>query len=249
MATQTPEELRHHLEEQLGFLKTSAELFDKGNRAEAKRLALGVRVLLHDTAQSHSLLGQLGLKELKFLDTASPKPETVKTSYAGLVGTSFMSGPSECVPHLDTGAKNFLPFDQWWNAPIIADSQQRQITRRHLILNITNKDGGAHVDPELDEIYAGVSRGNAMGRMRNSGEGWEAIPGLEHASARQIAHEVIMSLDPNYKPVPVEKPGHLVVGDFKIGVGSGDAPRFRKVGRNDLCPCGSGTKYKRCHGR
>lgn len=22
-----------------------------------------------------------------------------------------------------------------------------------------------------------------------------------------------------------------------------------KVGRNDLCPCGSGIKYKRCHGR
>ena len=22
-----------------------------------------------------------------------------------------------------------------------------------------------------------------------------------------------------------------------------------KVGRNDLCPCGSGKKYKACHGR
>jgi preprotein translocase subunit SecA len=28
--------------------------------------------------------------------------------------------------------------------------------------------------------------------------------------------------------------------------GSGDA--FARVGRNDLCPCGSGRKYKRCHG-
>jgi uncharacterized protein YchJ len=23
----------------------------------------------------------------------------------------------------------------------------------------------------------------------------------------------------------------------------------QKVGRNDLCPCGSGKKYKHCHGR
>jgi preprotein translocase subunit SecA len=23
---------------------------------------------------------------------------------------------------------------------------------------------------------------------------------------------------------------------------------FANVGRNDLCPCGSGRKYKRCHG-
>ncbi|WP_443090102.1 SEC-C metal-binding domain-containing protein [Dictyobacter aurantiacus] len=27
-----------------------------------------------------------------------------------------------------------------------------------------------------------------------------------------------------------------------------DANGFPKVGRNDLCPCGSGKKYKKCHG-
>ncbi|MBT4094380.1 MAG: hypothetical protein HOE85_10465, partial [Nitrospinaceae bacterium] len=25
--------------------------------------------------------------------------------------------------------------------------------------------------------------------------------------------------------------------------------RFATAGRNDPCPCGSGEKYKRCHGR
>ena len=34
--------------------------------------------------------------------------------------------------------------------------------------------------------------------------------------------------------------------------GSSDGPAQRrageKVGRNDLCPCGSGKKYKKCHG-
>jgi preprotein translocase subunit SecA len=31
---------------------------------------------------------------------------------------------------------------------------------------------------------------------------------------------------------------------------NGNAPRVTgdKVGRNDLCPCGSGKKYKKCHG-
>ncbi|MBM4262083.1 MAG: preprotein translocase subunit SecA [Deltaproteobacteria bacterium] len=40
-------------------------------------------------------------------------------------------------------------------------------------------------------------------------------------------------------------------GDEAIGPGRSD-PKKRaadKVGRNDLCPCGSGKKYKRCHGR
>ena len=30
--------------------------------------------------------------------------------------------------------------------------------------------------------------------------------------------------------------------------GRGGTPASRKVGRNDACPCGSGKKYKRCHG-
>ena len=30
------------------------------------------------------------------------------------------------------------------------------------------------------------------------------------------------------------------------GVAADD--RFANVGRNDMCPCGSGRKYKRCHG-
>jgi uncharacterized protein YecA (UPF0149 family) len=28
-----------------------------------------------------------------------------------------------------------------------------------------------------------------------------------------------------------------------------DNTKVPKVGRNELCPCGSGKKYKKCHGR
>jgi spermidine synthase len=34
-------------------------------------------------------------------------------------------------------------------------------------------------------------------------------------------------------------------GSFPL---SADDPLFYKVGRNDLCPCGSGKKFKKCHG-
>jgi len=64
------------------------------------------------------------------------------------------------------------------------------------------------------------------------------------------------------------KPGiHYQTGDLKIPIGryrftlSGFAltpealsaadllePRVARVGRNEPCPCGSGKKYKRCHG-
>ena len=29
----------------------------------------------------------------------------------------------------------------------------------------------------------------------------------------------------------------------------GDANLFARVGRNEPCPCGSGKKYKQCHGK
>ena len=36
---------------------------------------------------------------------------------------------------------------------------------------------------------------------------------------------------------------------FPAGFGFQDRPAFgRKMGRNELCPCGSGRKYKRCCG-
>lgn len=248
---QSESELEKHLEEHLGFLRTSAELFDKGNKTEAKRLAVSVRVLVHDTKQSRSLLGQLSKKDRDFLDTAQPRTKTVVTSYTGLVGTSFMGGPSEYVPHLATHKGVMLPFAQWWDAPVIADFEQREISRRGLILAVANQDGGAHVDPELNEIYAGVSRANAMGRVRLRDTGWEAVPDLAQATVRQIAHEVLVTLDPQYAPVAVERPGHLVIGGFELGIAAEpipSPPRVQKVGRNDVCPCGSGKKFKRCHG-
>ncbi|HWP35664.1 MAG TPA: SEC-C metal-binding domain-containing protein, partial [Thermodesulfobacteriota bacterium] len=49
---------------------------------------------------------------------------------------------------------------------------------------------------------------------------------------------------------PAAQPGALI---FNRG-GDGGPPEpvrreGKKVGRNDPCPCGSGKKYKKCHGQ
>lgn len=63
-------ELLARLNEQLGFMDDSAQLFDDGKEAEYARLAVIVRVLVHDTKSSKSLLAQLGVKHsLKYLNT------------------------------------------------------------------------------------------------------------------------------------------------------------------------------------
>ena len=68
-------------------------------------------------------------------------------------------------------------------------------TRSKLVLSVSNTDGGAHVDPELDEAYAKFSRFNALGWkfLRNDiPEEFHNTPVLP--SIRQIAHEVLSTL-------------------------------------------------------
>jgi len=47
-----------------------------------------------------------------------------------------------------------------------------------------------------------------------------------------------------YTAPSADEPGH--VEQHAAASSAGD--QFSRVGRNDLCPCGSGRKYKRCHG-
>lgn len=66
-------ELVSMLREHLDFIALSARAFDAGAEGEAKRLAVSIAALVHDTKASHSLLDQLGIKEeLRFIDSATP---------------------------------------------------------------------------------------------------------------------------------------------------------------------------------
>ena len=53
---QTLDDLNSHLKEQIQFLLKSCQSYDEGFFSEAKRLAVVIRVLLHDTKDSYSLL-------------------------------------------------------------------------------------------------------------------------------------------------------------------------------------------------
>src|SRR5689334_20759377 len=76
---QTRDELLAHLADQVQFLSASAEAFDRGLEGEAKRLAVALRILLHDTRNQRSLLGQLSVKDaLRFDDVVGPEPPNAK---------------------------------------------------------------------------------------------------------------------------------------------------------------------------
>jgi SEC-C motif len=241
-------DLDEHLEEQLLFLRSSADAYDRGLDGEAKRLAVTLRVLLHDRGQSRSLLGQLDRLTGSFLSTAMPtSPGNVMTHH-GLVTLGLKGRETKYLAMLDVVPyKRWLSFSDWWDEVVFVDEEKREVTRGGLVTIAANQDGGAHVDPALDETYHALAKGDSMGWKHGDGE---RIPLAERAAIRQIAHEVLVTLLPNYTKSVEHKVDMFMAG--AMAYDTPDPPALSKVpepGRNDACPCGSGIKYKKCHGR
>lgn len=198
-----------NLEEQLEFLDLSCDLYDEGRIAEAKRLATTVRVLVHDTGASTSLLAHLGLKNklrwadgilVEQLQLMIREQSAGRPMYASLLTTiklpvGFLDDPGlvRHVPVFEIQAvgERYVPFDYWWETPRLSNSDLVPVGRKDIVLWLANKDGGAHVDGELPNGYLRISRGSTMGvTLANlPGKSWKddnPIP----ASMRQIAEEV-----------------------------------------------------------
>lgn len=217
---QTQDELQSHLSEQIGFLEAACSEFDKGKQAFAKPAATALRVLLHDTTRSQSLLGQLGRKsKIPFLDTAGQLLEENLATSTNLtlqrltvIDDNGRTAPAY-IPVLDdyahrtrlnrptafglnqeAAAGRRLSFDEWWTMPVVRDNSRTDFSRRDLILALCNKDGGAHIDPEIEEAYHRLSRANSVGWVA-FGAGEETPFGNPvPASVRQIAHEFLRSI-------------------------------------------------------
>lgn len=194
-------DLEKQLSEQIGFLITSCGLYDDGQHTEAKRLANTLRILFNETKKSRSLLGQLYLRDIQWIDTVDPYDPDNLVSHFGLFSIQI-DEPSGRIPWLipkgtPKGKLVKSKFNKWWlDHVVIANNSVNQIyfSRKKLILEVANTHGGAHVDPELDKVYAILSRGNALGITAvKSGKRYPLLS-PELPCLRQIAHEVLLTL-------------------------------------------------------
>lgn len=207
-------ELKAHLKEQISFLSLSCEHFDQGKKHEAKRIATNLRILLHDTKMSKSLIKQLGLESIHFLNTAEPYNPKNLISQVGLLSFKFNNSAGRRAWACPLGTPNKLPdkaylnFSEWWNMPVIsAKGKNKKIifSRKDLVLHLTDTDGGCHVDDTLDENYVALSRWNAVGITTIQEEIEKPIDNPILPSIRQIAHEVLSTFQKKF-PEFFEKP-------------------------------------------
>lgn len=211
----TKRDLEAHLADQIQLLELSAENFDQGTTAEYRRLAVGIRVLVHHTSKSHSLLSQLDRGDISFEDTALPLPPTTVRPHNGLT-TAVIGGPNQGHAAALGPSTRSVSFQEWWNAEVLRDIGGRRVTRRDLILTAANQDGGSHVDPELDEVYADISRENSMGTFFQTPRGLNPIQGIERSAIRQIAHEVLLTLKPGFSKQQNHSDALFVLRGFSV---------------------------------
>lgn len=195
---QSADDLRRHLAESVGFLEVSSAAFDGGSLAEAKRLATTLRVLAHDvTGKSVSLLHQLGIKDsMRFISTVGVDRPGNVAPYHGLVGIRLGGGVTfrARLANVSAAERREHPFDRWWNEVVIDNRAGTVLTRKDLILALANKDGGAHVDPELQSSYAALTRAVGVGWIGLTASAEGPVLEVELHSARQVAFEMLESL-------------------------------------------------------
>jgi hypothetical protein len=195
--------LLSRLREHVSFLDASAAAFDNGFEAEAKRLAVSLRVLLHHTAASQALLNQLGVTDrLRFTDTSEPiSPYTLGPSLGlvllrldGRTGAGTYIAPLGGLP--PPRIKPPTEFVRWWNVDLYIDEERTAWNRKQFVQTLANKEGGAHVDPKLNDAYERLVTSNGLGFSARTADGMQPFAGSPvAASVRQITYEVLTTLE------------------------------------------------------
>lgn len=184
------DKFRDHLWRQLSFLCASSASYDNGFEDEAIRIAVVIRVLIHQTRNSTSLLTHLNATNIHLLSTCPKMP---------LDGTTMMIGlgavqNGKYFAHLDNASiRRMISVKEWWNEVVYVLGEGTHLTRKDIVLGAANKDGGAHVDLQLDPKYEKLISFFQVREIRGDEViNWKDA-NAHYISLRQMAFELLRS--------------------------------------------------------
>jgi hypothetical protein len=194
---QSEDDLKKQLSDQMGFLQRSMEAFDAGVISEGKRIALAIRVLVHDTGNSTSLLKHLNIKDrIEYGHSKKPEPDLERAIVFYGVGREFDPQKGFFDVPILSDAIYSSAFDEWWDGIILINVPEGlEFSRRKAVLAVANTDGGAHVG-DLDSEYAKLSReGFGWVSIDTDGNESRQIDRTELVVVRQAGHELFHSIE------------------------------------------------------
>ncbi|KKQ79314.1 MAG: hypothetical protein UT02_C0040G0002 [Parcubacteria group bacterium GW2011_GWC2_38_7] len=260
----TKEQKEDDFKKQIKLLRESAKRYDAGNIEESLNLSNVLRKLLHDEGCCISLLGQLEKKKDGICSISLPFNTNQYKDFVKLacipVLIDVQSTRYEPILDIKKVARHIvvqkqIGFDEYWNE-IIISVKSNVFSRREMVLYMAEQGGGCHCDPSIGEKYARliydmdagvkVFYGEEGKLKKNYKECDSATTrNVENACIRHIAHEVLKTFDLDYKIEVIKIESVLTIIPFNIQKRQGQLISSG-VGRNSLCPCGSGKNYKKC---
>jgi preprotein translocase subunit SecA len=129
-------------------------------------------------------------------------------------------------------------------------SEQMRELERYVLLHSVDNHWIEHIDA-MDQLKQGIGL-RAIGQIdpvrAYQTEGFEMYEEMVHS----ITEETVKYMfNARIKKEPIKRTAVAEITD-EVGPGEPQRQSVRtqpKVGRNDPCPCGSGKKYKHCHGK
>jgi hypothetical protein len=196
--------LREKLEEQRHLLDKSIREFASGDLAEGVRLAIALRVLVHETGSSKPLLGQLtrNYLELKILDSKPTQEESVPpgtqqvVAMAVPISVKLTEKGVFLNPDLNVEAYATSIVGRWWTRPSLILPGLGGFSRREIVLGLADKEGGAHVDVNLSPRYRQLLDSKQL-QMGWSKEGVSPL-NLSRFMAAQAAVQLLDCLNKNF---------------------------------------------------
>ncbi|MET3111810.1 preprotein translocase subunit SecA [Salinicoccus halitifaciens] len=131
--------------------------------------------------------------------------------------------------------------------------EKMRLFERMMMLRTMDRKWTEHIDA-MDQLRTGIhlrSYGqiNPLREYQNEGLQMfeDMLVAIEDDTAKYVLKTQVRS-DEELKREQVVSKSDMQTGDGKPKVKKAPKKREVRVGRNDPCPCGSGKKYKNCHG-
>ena len=82
------------------------------------------------------------------------------------------------------------------NEPVLRDDRRHLFTRWDFIAVVANQNGGAHIDPEIDEPYHRLVNDKSIGMVHVGPDGESPVEHVEKVYVRHIAWEATVPAPP-----------------------------------------------------
>ncbi|GAB3065817.1 preprotein translocase subunit SecA [Salinicoccus sesuvii] len=133
-------------------------------------------------------------------------------------------------------------------------TEKMRLFERMMMLRTIDQKWVEHID-SMDQLRTGIhlrSYGqiNPLREYQNEGLQMfeDMLVSIEDDTSKYVLKTEVKS-DEEIKREQVISKGEMQAGDSKEKVKKGPLKKEVRIGRNDPCPCGSGKKYKNCHGK